>query len=311
MFLTITLNPATDCSLRVHQRISPGGVHDIKSERRFPGGKGINVARVLAGNGAAVKAGGLLGHDDAEAYVSFLKDEGVSADFFEVAHPVRRNLMFVDDEGQEMKFNRPGFVEMDYDADALHRYLWPLIDQAECICLCGSLPSRFPASAYVPIIAHCKSKNKLCVVDTSGPALRAAVEAGADVIKPNRRELGELCGQTLVNDADLVAAAKQLTTSCLATIVSDGAQGAYFVTPDRATQVITPSVAVVDSSGAGDTLLGQFVADAFIDGQLVITDRVIARAVAAGTVSTLKTGVRPLDPEHVQKLADQVRLRNV
>ncbi|MFT5240078.1 MAG: 1-phosphofructokinase [Candidatus Promineifilaceae bacterium] len=311
MFLTITLNPATDCSLRVHQRITPGGVHNITSERRYPGGKGINVARVLAGNGAAVTAGGLIGHDDAKAYVSFLDEDGVSADFFEVAHPVRRNLMFVDDEGQEMKFNRPGFVDLDYDADALHDYLWPLIDQAECICLCGSLPARFPASAYVPIIEYCKSKNKLCVVDTSGPALRAAVDAGADVIKPNRSELEALYGQTLASEADLVAAAKQLAASRLAIIVSDGAQGAYFVTPDRATQVITPSVAAVDSSGAGDTLLGQFVADAFIDGQLRITDRVIARAVAAGTVSTLQMGVRPLDNEHVQKLAEQVRLRNI
>ena len=311
MFLTITLNPATDCSLRVHQRIAPGSVHTIKSERRFPGGKGINVARVLARNGRAVKAGGLLGQHDTKAYVSFLEADGVSADFFEVAHPVRRNLMFVDDEGQEMKFNRPGFVDMDYDADALHRYLRPLIDQAECICLCGSLPARFPASAYVPIIAYCKSKKKLCVVDTSGPALRAAVDAGADVIKPNRSELEELCGQTLDTEADLITAAKQLTPSRLATIVSDGAQGAYFVTSDRATQVITPSVAAVDSSGAGDTLLGQFISDAFVDGELLINDRVIARAVAVGTVSTLKTGVRSLDPEQVQKLAEQVRLRNV
>ncbi len=135
MFATLTLSPAIDCTLRVRNDLNPGGVHHVDSEIHTPGGKGINVAKVLAQNKCMVTAGGILGRREVGLYRSFLGGAGIGHDFLTVDHTTRENIMLVDQAGAEMKFNRPGFPELAFDWETLKEYGANLANDAQVVVI--------------------------------------------------------------------------------------------------------------------------------------------------------------------------------
>lgn len=310
-FLSLTLNPAIDCTLRVSGSIQTGGVHRVESETRIPGGKGVNVARVLAQNGREVIAGGLLGQSDAAEFDQTLRSSGVASAFMHIDGSVRCNLMIRDEDGRESKFNRPGYPGLSFDWKAFVAYVEPLIARVDCVLLCGSLPVLWPEDTYARLVTLIAGCGKISVLDTSGPALTQAVAAGADILKPNRAEWTELRGRPMFSESDLVEDACALVASRRAVIVSDGASGAYFFTPDQCLHAAAPKVMVADTTGAGDALLGQFCADAVSGGEVMLTERIAARAVAAGAacVECLGSGAPPV--ARMEALARSVQVRTL
>ncbi|MDP6525996.1 MAG: hexose kinase [Kiritimatiellia bacterium] len=307
MFATLTLSPAIDCTLRVEGALMPGDVHLVGSEIRTPGGKGINVAKMLAQNKCIVTAGGILGRCEIDLYRSFLDGAGIGHHFLNVDHPTRENIMVVDQAGAEMKFNRPGFPELAFDWEVLRNYSVNLVEDAEVVIICGSLPVRFPDDTYARLVKLFHETGKTVVLDASGPCLDPAVRERPEIIAPNRLEMAEIVGHTVEDEEAALSEMRRLAQNHLAVIMSDGAKGAYFASGTEVFHTPAPAVRAVDTTGAGDALLGQFCADFFGTAQRCLSKEVMARAVAAGATATEQHGTPAPDISRIEELARSVQ----
>ena len=287
-FLTLTLNPAIDCTLSVKGALRLGGVHTVAGEVRTAGGKGVNVAKAIAAAGRPVRAGGLLGAADAPFYESELRPMGIDTRFLPVPYPTRCNIMAADSAGHELKLNRPGFPDLAYDAAAFERYARDVSADADVVVLSGSLPARFPLDAYARLVRLFRELGRAVVLDCSGPAPALAAAELPHVLKPNRRELAELVGHPLRTEKARLAEVRRLAGRVDVVILSDGARGAWFASRGAVLHAAAIGVAAVDTTGAGDWLLGQFCADYFEERAL--TPAVAANAVAAGAAAVQVRG---------------------
>lgn len=304
MFITVTLNPAVDQTLTVEGPLAIGQVHAVRAETRTPGGKGVNVAKMIAANGRPVIAAGLLGQDQLAFYRDTLGPLGIDCQFLAVPQPTRVNTMLTDGRGNELKLNRPGFPDLAFDETTLSAYVRSLSASGAVIVLSGSLPARFPPDTYARLIRLFHSLGCATAVDTSGPALAAAWAEKPEVIKPNRQELESVLGRALDSETAIHAALGTLMERHEVAIVSDGARGAWFASRGKVIFAASPDVKRVDTTGAGDTLLGQFCADYF--PARVLTPELAARAVAAGAAAVEQHGTPLISLERVLELAKRV-----
>lgn len=308
MFVTITLNPAVDSTVSVRGVLRSGEVYKIMSETVVPGGKGVNVAKAAATAAAGVVAGGIIGASELGMYSDFLSGFSIKCDFMPVNYETRRNIMVIDESGNEMKLNRPGFPGLTFDWDRLRDYCLGLAGNGDVIIMSGSLPENFPADTYARLIELFKSVGKTTALDASGEALKAGVAALPDVIKPNRKELAELAGTDFKNRSDLACFLKKLSKKHRVVIMSDGAHGAWFASDGKVFLTRAPEVKTVDTTGAGDALLGWFCSGYFLKSGRALTEEVMANAVASGSACVELRGFPTLPVERVGELARRVRV---
>jgi tagatose 6-phosphate kinase len=187
VILTVTLNAAIDLTYTVDALI-PHAVHRVRSVHSRAGGKGINVARVIAklGHDVAVTglSGGLIGAEiHSDLTVTGLRDELVT-----IKANSRRTVTVVA-EGDATLFNEPGPVVLESEWDAFCGRFAHLAGDATVVVCSGSLPPGVPISAYALLCRIAHDCGTPAVVDAEGAALRAAVAARPDVVKPNAAEL--------------------------------------------------------------------------------------------------------------------------
>jgi len=214
--------------------------------------------------------------------------------------------MIADRQGHEQKFNRPGFPALTFDESIFRAYAESLAKAGAVIIMSGSLPARFPPDTYALLIRLFREAGCHTVVDTSGPALTAALTEKPNVIKPNRHELETVLGGSLASDESMHQALGKLMLNHEVIIVSDGERGAWFAGKDQIWFAASPKVPCIDTTGAGDSLLGQFCADYYPGRRL--TPEVIARAVAAGAASVEQPGTPVISCNRIVELARQVKV---
>jgi 1-phosphofructokinase family hexose kinase len=264
---------------------------------------------MLAANGCDVRAGGLVGADHAADFGSFLRANGIAPALVTVDEPTRENVMVSDGRGQELKLNRPGLAGLAFSEADLARCLDVLLEHASVCVMSGSLPERYPADAYARAIRQARQRGVVCVLDTGGEALEAGLAAGPSVIKPNLEEFMALAGPVQPGTAGFLAALRKLAAGCDVLAVSDGPRGCWFVRDGEVWHGLPPPVNAVDSTGAGDALLGQFCADYFGAGARELAPETVARAVAAGAAAVEQQGTPMPDMTRVRALVPGVRVQ--
>lgn len=268
--VTVTANPSLDRTITLAAALQPGEVQSAASSREDAGGKGINVARVVAAAGVDTVAVLPLSVDD--PFGAALHASHVPARVVEVEGHVRANVTITDPTGITTKLNLPGAPLSPADVDELIAAVVGVSEGANWLVLAGSLPPGAGDRLYVDITRAVRSRwgsrAPRIAVDTSGAALRAVVDdAMPDLIKPNDEELADLVGVSLAEGGDLAAAvlpvARALVPATVAAaLVTLGADGAVLVTADGAWQGVPPPIRVVSTVGAGDSsLAGYLLAD--------------------------------------------------
>lgn len=291
MIVTLTVNPSLDRTMTLEAALAPGEVQAAASERQDAGGKGINVARVIAAAGADVLAVLPLGADDPLGAV--LRGSGIDTRHVPIAARTRANITIADPAGVTTKLNLPGPRFTEAEASALVDAVVEACAGARWLVLAGSLPPGTADDFYVHVIdavrlAHGADAPRVAV-DTSGPALRAAVDRGRpDLIKPNDQELAELAGVQLAADdvADVLAVARRIVPErARAALVTLGAAGAVLVTADGAWRGSPPPTRVASTVGAGDSsLAGYLLAEAGGDAPVVCLRHAIRYGSAAASL---------------------------
>lgn len=303
--LTITPNPAVDLSTSV-ERIVP--VYKLRgtSQQRDPGGGGINVARVVKRLGGDVRAIYPIGGATGDLLRRLLDKEGVPNQTFSIAEETREDF-FVSEisTGRPFRFILPGPSLNDGEWQQCLTLLSRIEPFPRFVVASGSLPRGVPDDFYARATRISKRHGARMVLDTSGPALAAAVAEGIDLIKPNLAEMRELAGREPNDAAEWETAAKALVRAGrVATIaLTMGHLGAVLVTRDQVLRAEPLSVTPVSAVGAGDSFLGALLWRLASGGDLKESFRY---AVAAGAAALLTPGTSLCLPDDVKRLAQQV-----
>ena len=260
MILVVALNPALDITHRL-DHVDWAGVNRPAAVHVSPGGKGLNVARVLRALGADVLLAALAGGQAGNVVRSALSDSGIPACITEISGETRRTFAVVDTgRGETAIFNEPGprIAASEYAA-FLDCYAGA-VARCAAVVLSGSLPPGLPDSAYADLIGLAADAGVPSLLDTSGPALTAGLAGGPAVVKPNSAELEAAVGRPLRRAdgqdseryAAVVQAAGQLRRAGAgAAVVTLGADGLLAVTDGGCWHAAAPP-ARGNPTGAGD-----------------------------------------------------------
>lgn len=268
--VTVTANPSLDRTITLRAPLQPGDVQAAASAREDAGGKGINVARVVAAAGVSTTAVLPLAEDD--PFAGALRASHVPAHPVAVAGHARANVTITDPAGTTTKLNLPGAELSPTDVEHLIAAVVAASEGAAWLVLAGSLPPGAGERLYVLITQAVRARwgaaAPRVAVDTSGAALRAVVaECAPDLIKPNDEELADLAGVDLDAGEDLASAVLPVARALVpgkaaAALVTLGGDGAVLVTADGAWRAVPPKIRVVSTVGAGDSsLAGYLLAD--------------------------------------------------
>ena len=298
---TLTFSPSLD-SATTTPRIYPEGKLRCSAPRFEPGGGGINVARAirrLGGNSLAIyPAGGATG----EHLTGLLQAEGVEVDVESTADWTRQNLhVLAEQSNEQFRFVMPGAVLTSQELHGLRMKVAALPPET-ILVISGSLPPGMDVVDLLEVIRFAREKGLRCVVDTSGPALAAAVkEGGLLLIKPNLAELAELTGLTLEEPEAIVVSAQGLIAQGAShyVVVSLGPQGAMAVSSKMSVHITPPPVKKLSTVGAGDSMVGAMCLKLAAGATL---GEVVRFGVAAGTAATLRHGTQLCDPEETARL---------
>lgn len=258
---TLTLNPAVDLSAAVDRLEAERKLrcHDL---RRDPGGGGINVARVIRRLGGQALAVFVAGGVGGERLRALLAAERVPVAVVTTQAETRENFTAHDlATGQEYRFVMPGEPLRTAEQGQVLALLRGLTPAPEILVLSGSLPPGFPVAVHERLIRQARRAGVRVVLDASGPALKAGLAAGAWLVKPNLKELEELCGRPLPDLASRLAACREIIAAGGATLValSLGREGALLVSGQGAWRAPPLDIAPVSTIGAGDSFLAGLV----------------------------------------------------
>ncbi|MGP4066762.1 1-phosphofructokinase [Oceanobacillus sp. M65] len=303
MIYTCTMTPSIDYTTYLPS-FQSGELNRTNEVYYYPGGKGINVSRVLQRLGIDTTATGFAGGFTGDYVMDFLKQEGVQTDFIQTEDITRINVKIKADTESEL--NGPGpnitegqFAQLTAKIQTLSTNDW--------FVLAGSLPSSIKMEDYRRILATCRENNVPFVLDTSGPALKALIQEKPFLIKPNEHELGELFNVTIRSKQDAIIYAKKLVeTGIQHVIVSLGSEGAILVSEKQVLAATAPKGQAVNTVGAGDSLVSGFLASYVMNHD---TSAAFQYGVATGSATAFTTDL--CEKKDVIRLVDEVKIETL
>lgn len=303
MIYTLTLNPSVDLIVSL-ERFVEGRVNLSENEYKLPGGKGINVSQVLKNLGHDSRALGFIGGFTGRFIAEELDKKQVKNDFVEVEGDTRINIKMKDFKFEsEINGNSP--VISNEKLDELLKKLRGLKSN-DLLVMSGSVPKTLPTDIYKQILESVDGGVRV-IIDTKGQALEEAVKAGPFLIKPNNHELSDIFGVEIKTQDDTVKYGKKLVEmgakNVVVSMAGDGAlligeKGTYFGS--------VPKGILVNSVGAGDSLVGGFTAG-LMEG-LTMTE-CFRKGIACGSASAFSENL--CTAEGVEKLLEEIKIREI
>ncbi|MGP0578800.1 1-phosphofructokinase [Paenibacillus peoriae] len=300
MIYTVTLNPSIDYIVEVDD-LKLGDLNRMKRDLKLPGGKGINVSRVLNQLGADSTAIGFLGGFTGRFIDDTLREESIKTDFVMIEDDTRINIKLK--HGDETEINGLGPAIREQEADALVQKLAGL-QKNDIVVLSGSIPPSLGGDFYDRLISVCQQTGAEFVIDTTGEALMKALVHKPLLIKPNHHELAELFGVTIHSKEEIVTyGRKLLEAGAKNVLISMAGEGALFITADETYHANVPAGTVKNSVGAGDSMIAGFVGTLALHGDPIEAFRA---GVASGSATAFSDDLAT--KEKIEQLRPQVTI---
>ena len=298
--ITVTFSPSIDKSASVSAILTDNKMNcfSIISE---PGGGGINVARVIDRLGGNVKAifpsGGYMGM----FFNQLLESEKVSFISIQTKNETRENYVILDQAtNKQYRFGMPGVELFDKELKNIIEVIENQ-EKIDFIVVSGSLPPGIPANIFEKIAKIANDKKAKLIVETSGEALKNALNAGVYMLKPNLEELRILTDTMDLESENIEILAKKLIQDhkCQIIVVSLGAKGAMLFSKDESHFIKPPKVKVKSTVGAGDSMVAGIVFG--LSNNLNLKES-LQFGIACGTATTMNLGSALCQKKEVEKL---------
>ena len=257
MIGTITLNPSIDQNWIVPDLVKDD-TNRAKTMIETPGGKGVNVSKVVRELGGKTRAYALLGGWTGQHLERLVRPLDFPLVSVRIHGNTRVNAVLTDlKDDTQTRVSAPGPRVRAGELEGFIRLLCRVRPRPDWWVFGGSLPRDLAPSTYRELIRTLQQKGTPCVLDTDNEALEQGVRAKPFMIKPNEFEMQRLCGRRLRRLEDHAREAARLAKNGIRlVVVSLAERGALFVTADRAFHVAAPKVRVRSQVGAGDSLIG-------------------------------------------------------
>ncbi|MCT4500018.1 1-phosphofructokinase [Pseudomonas sivasensis] len=297
--LSLTLNPALDLTVRL-PRLETGEVNRSDTVLTHAAGKGVNVAQVLADLGHQVTVGGFLGEDNPQAFEALIARRGFADAFIRVPGETRSNIKIAEQDGRVTDINAPGPLVSEQAQQALLDQLTRIAPGHDAVVVAGSLPRGVTPQWLHGVLVQLKHLGLKVALDTSGEALRAGLQAGPWLVKPNTEELAD----ALDNAADAISQLHQQGVEHV--VVSDGAAGVSWYSSGATLHATPPKVAVASTVGAGDSLLAGML-HGLLCGEA--PEHTLRRATAIAAMAVTQIGFGISDDAQLAHLESGVLVR--
>lgn len=304
--LTITLNPSVDKSSSV-ENIIPEKKLRCNSPKYEAGGGGVNVSRALKrleiSSDAFFTSGGRTGR----LLEELLQAEQLNIFPFYVTTETRENFTVLDIySNKQYRFGFPGELLTQQEQNEILNRVEIMNPFPDFVVISGSLPAETDADVIRLLVNKCKSKGSKVIIDTSGEALKAAVEEDVFLLKPNIGELAALVGKDKLEETDVDQAAQLIISQGKAEIVvvSLGSQGAILFSATEKIQIEAPKVEVKSTVGAGDSMVAGIVSILVKGGDY---KEVLSMGIACGSATTMAEGTGLFTKENAMRLFNRIR----
>ena len=303
MIYTVTLNPSIDYIVEVDY-FQINHLNRIDRESKFPGGKGINVSRVLNTIDVPSKALGFLGGFTGGFIQDTLEKEGVQTDFVKVQDDSRINIKLK--TGEETELNGQGPALTEENIQELHQKLEGL-QEGDILVLAGSIPPSLPKTFYSELTQKYSARSVKVVVDAGGAILAEVLKEQPFLVKPNHHELSELFNKKISTVEEVVSYGKKVVEmGAQNVIVSMAGDGALLFTNGEVYTATIPKGKVLNSVGAGDSLVAGFIGTYVKENDIVKAFQV---AVATGSATAFSQDLA--SKEKIDALLEQVHIKKL
>ncbi len=291
MIYTVTFNPALDYVIRM-ESLNLGMVNRSSAEAVYYGGKGINVSTVLKNIGVDSVALGFVAGFTGKEIEEGVKNMGVATDFIKLPEGMSRINVKIKAE-QETEINGQGPKISMEQVEKLFEKL-DRLEKRDCLVLAGTIPASLPSDIYEQIMDRLKDKEIHIVVDATKDLLLNVLKYHPFLIKPNNHELGEMFGVVLKTDEEIVEYAEKLQErGARNVLISMAGDGAILLTETKEVYKMgVPKGTVVNSVGAGDSMVAGFVASYFKEHDYL---KALKFGTATGSATAFSEGLATMD----------------
>ena len=311
MLVCISANPAIDRRLRL-ENIAVGEINRALSAQPFPGGKAAHVAMVAKSLGLDVMWVGFLGGAAGEQCESGLTEFGVPLTVIRTQSETRANLELISADGRVTEILEPGGFVTEGEVERLLATCRDLFAESEVgtqVALCGSLPPGAPSDLYAELIRLAHEYDCRTLLDTSGDALRQAIIAAPDFVKPNRREASDFAGYSITRATAAVEVMQKLFDAGAKSVaISLGADGIVWQRAASSDAFISEPLPLADCSpvGCGDAALAGF---AVAHERGLGDEETLRLATACGSANCIADAPGRVNARDVQRLTREVAVR--
>lgn len=299
--VTLTLNPALDKSAKV-DCIAPGHKLKCHSINYQPGGGGINISRLLSRLGIENTCIFPRGGDNGNLLNELLIKENIQPHSIHIKEWTRENLSVTDTQtGFQYRFGMPGHLLSDSELLEIEAVLGQLIDDNDILVLSGSLCREMSLEYYATLIRSLAGRNIRFILDSSGLAIKEALETGLYLIKPNQRELAQLAGKDYLSNDEQEQFALEIikTYNIRYVVVSQGSRGAFIASREGISYTPAPSVITKSTIGAGDSMVAGLI---YAMQMNCSPELMLQWGVACGVATTMTEGTGLASKENIDKV---------
>lgn len=310
MIYTVTLNPALDKTVEIPS-LTIDAVNRITTMRTDPGGKGINVSKVISKLGGKSIASGILGGDTGRAILSALKEMELETCFHFVNGETRTNMKVIDPVSRtNTDINEPGVTVSEEILSGLLKELLEIVREDDIVVISGSMPKGSPKETYFTWTKAFNAKRAKVLLDADGELLKAGLKASPYLIKPNNHELSAFVGRTLETPEELAVTAREIMKEygIAKVVVSMGGDGALYVTKDESIYAEGLKVPVGSTVGAGDSVVAAL---AVAEESGMSLEETVRLSTATGAANVMCSGTQAAEFEVIKDLIPKVVFRHI
>lgn len=294
MIYTVTLNPSIDLYVEV-DKLNPGYNNNIKTERTLPGGKAINVSRILSQIRIPTTATGFTGGYQGLFIKDWLSKEKILADFVDIKENNRINIKIFEDL-KETVINFQGPTISSEEVEELLYYL-SRVREGDTIIFGGSVPpmeNGEDSDIYDRMVEIAKANGAYFVADVPSQYLLNMVKRGPLLVKPNGEDIETIFNVKIEDKMDYIPYGKELIKmGAKYVIISYGSEGSMFFTNDGvyAAAPVEDDSEIINTVACRDAMIGGFIGTIVRDND-PIESYMVAVAAASATARVLDLPTR-------------------